>query len=143
MYLWSMKSVCRNNILVLYSSHIEKDIGISRNTYAKAFNILLAEKFLVQDRGTSFTFYPNRFRISDKEMVGYIEDYIQYDYWKQKKKLFENEYSQTYYDGGYRYPDPPWQIAGSPEELSVERDDIQISDTDYMKAWDEPQEVPF
>lgn len=91
----------------------------------------------------SFTFYPNRFRISDKEMVRYIEDYIQYDYWKQKNRPYKDDYSQTYYDGGYRYPDPPWQIAGNPEELDVERDDIEISDTDYMKAWDEPQEVPF
>lgn len=53
------------------------------------------------------------------------------------------EYTQNYYDGGYRYPNPPWPIAGSPQELDVKMDDIEISDTDYMKAWDEPQEVPF
>ena len=96
---------------------------ISRPTYLKAFNILVSSRFLVQDKGNNFTFYPSRFAISNEEMLGYVEDYIQYDYWKQKNKPFENEYSQTYYDGGYRYPDPPWKIAGSPEELNVEVED--------------------
>ena len=52
-----MKPACKNNILVLYSSHVEKDIGISRNTYSKAFNILVSSRFLVQDKGNNFTFY--------------------------------------------------------------------------------------
>ena len=143
MYLWSMKPACKNNILVLYSSHVEKDIGISRNTYSKAFNILVSGRFLVQDKGNNFTFYPGRFAISNEEMLRFVEGYIQYDYWKQKIKPFENEYSQTYYDGGYRYPDPTWQIAGNPEELNVEIEDISCQDMDYMKAWDEPQETPF
>ena len=120
-----MRPSCKNNRLVLYYVHVEKDIGISRPTYLKAFNILVSSRFLVQD------------------MLGFVEDYIQYDYWKQKSKPFENEYSQTYYDGGYRYPDPPWQIAGSPEELNVEIGDNSYQDMDYMKAWDEPQETPF
>ena len=80
MYLWSMKPACKNNILVLYSSHVEKDIGISRNTYSKAFNILVSNRFLVKDKGNNFTFYPSRFAISNEEMIGYVKDYIQYDY---------------------------------------------------------------
>lgn len=54
------------------------------------------------------------------------------------------EYTQNYYDGGYRYPNPPWPIAGSPQELDVKIDDIEISNTEYyMGQWDEPQETPF
>lgn len=57
------------------------------------------------------------------------------------------EYTQNYYDGGYRYPNPPWPIAGSPQELDVKIDDIEISYSntgiDFMEAWDERQEVPF
>ena len=33
------------------------------------------------------------------------------------------EYTQNYYDGGYRYPNPPWPIAGSPEQLDVDLDE--------------------
>lgn len=57
------------------------------------------------------------------------------------------EYTQNYYDGGYRYPNPPWPIAGSPQKLDVKMDDIEISypntGIDFMEAWDERQEVPF
>ena len=53
------------------------------------------------------------------------------------------EYTQNYYDGWYRYPNPPWPIAGSPQELNVEVEDNSYQDMDYMKAWDEPQETPF
>ena len=53
------------------------------------------------------------------------------------------EYTQNYYDGGYRYPNPPWPIAGSPQELNVEIEDNSYQDMDYMKAWYEPQETHF
>ena len=38
------------------------------------------------------------------------------------------EYTQNYYDGGYRYPNPPWPIAGSPQELNVEVEDSSYLD---------------
>lgn len=53
------------------------------------------------------------------------------------------EYTQDYYDGGYRCPNPPWPIAGGSQQLDVEIGDKSYQDMDYMKAWDEPQEVPF
>ena len=57
------------------------------------------------------------------------------------------EYTKNYYDGGYRYQNPPWEIAEAPECLDIKKDeddDIQISNTEYyMGQWDEPQETPF
>ena len=54
------------------------------------------------------------------------------------------EYTQNYYDGGYRYPNPPWPIAGSPEQLDVDLDEkYPNTGIDFMEAWDEPQETPF
>lgn len=53
------------------------------------------------------------------------------------------EYTQNYYDGGYRYPNPPWPTAGNPQQLDVEIEDNSYQDIDYMKVWDEPQETPF
>ena len=54
------------------------------------------------------------------------------------------EYTQNYYDGWYRYPNPPWPIAGSPEQLDVDLDEkYPNTGIDFMEAWDEPQETPF
>lgn len=54
------------------------------------------------------------------------------------------EYTQNYYDGGYRYPNPPWPIAGSPEQLDVDLDEkYPNTGIDFMEAWDERQETPF
>lgn len=118
-----MRPACRNNVLLVSSAHIEKDIGISRNTYTKAFNILISQKFLIENNNkNNYIFYPARFSLSDDEELQYVKEYIYYIYGNKERKSI-SEYQNKYYDGGYRYPNPPWEIAGATECLDVKMDE--------------------
>ena len=88
MYLWSMRT---RNItkLVLFSAHVIEDTGMSYKTYNKAFHNLVRNGFLVLDELNIYTFCPDRYRVSDDELLKLIYEYIFKNYPESKRKKID------------------------------------------------------
>lgn len=126
MYLWSMR--CRNiEHLVLFSSHVTDDTGLSYKTYNKAFHSLIRDGFLISDnrKANTYIFCPNRYTISDEELMRIILEYICEAYSRN------NHYIHLYKE--YKRCE---------DELDIFPDEDLI-DVDYMGEFNGDIDIPF
>ena len=91
MYLWDVGD--DNGKFILYSSLITKDIECSNKTYFKAFNGLVHNGFLTKEESNTYRFYPNKYIISDKEMMDFTKEYIYSHYGKGRYTNAYTDYS--------------------------------------------------
>lgn len=126
MYLWSMR--CRNiEHLVLFSSHVTSDTGLSYKTYNKAFHNLIRDGFLILDsrKPNTYTFCPNKYTVSDEELMQIILDYICTTYSRCNYILhIYKEYKRC------------------EDELDIFPEYDKV-DVDYMKEFESGCDVPF
>lgn len=85
MYLWSMRT---RNItkLVLFSMHVMEDTGMSYKTYNKAFHNLVKNGFLVIEESNTYIFCPDKYKVTDEEILKLIYEYIFKNYTENKRK---------------------------------------------------------
>lgn len=93
--------------LVLFSAHVMEDAGMSYKTYNKAFHNLVRNGFLVFDELNTYTFCPDRYKVSDDELLKLIYEYIFKNYPESKRKKIDIGLFVRYEDELDIFPESP------------------------------------
>ena len=123
-YLFSFKNINNNfDTFVLYSSTFTNTVGVSIDSYRKAFNGLVKKGYLVEESKNNYLFCPDKYNMSDSEVLSIIKEYIinkyspnstsnksYYDYsldYHEDESCLDifPEVEEESYDGFYHIPD--------------------------------------
>ena len=66
--------------------HVMEDTGMSYKTYNKAFHNLVKNGFLVLEESNTYTFCPDKYKVTDEELLKLIYEYIFKNYPESKRK---------------------------------------------------------
>lgn len=126
MYLWSMRT---RNIreLVLFSTHVMEDTGMSYKTYNKAFHGLIQDGFIVLDKHNTYIFCPDRYSISDSQLLKLIYEYIFKNYPEYKRNKSSTGLFRRYED-----------------VLDIFPETDECTEIDYLQKFDgKDEDLPF
>lgn len=97
-YLFSFKNnYDKTNHMVFYSTDFMTKCNISRGTYSKAFSGLVKKGYLVDYGNNTYLFCPDKYMLSDDEILSIIKEYI------INKYTPDNQSNKSYYDYSLDY----------------------------------------
>lgn len=123
LFEFAYRTGMKKNLLLSFS-YYNKRFNVGRRIYTEAFNELVSLGYLVEDKKNIFTFYPDRYNVTNEEILEAVKCYIKNKY-SERKPFYdycaENPQEESYLD---IYPE------GSDEECKTKLGEIAYKPDD-------------